>query len=143
MTIAYGCGASLLDWEDSCCVYIDLPKNEIQYRARAKTIWNLGQAEAGASSSDTYKRFYFVDWPVLNKHKAKVALKVDAFIDAQDPDNPVMVAGNHLRHEIGRLAETVFRVRLGLSRVFGEGSGSKERFQASILMCKIMHGRLK
>ena len=73
MIIYYGIGAALFT-EDAYLVYVDVPKNEIQYRARAGSIRNLGAAEA-ADARTMYKRFYFVDWVVLNAHKASAAAK--------------------------------------------------------------------
>src|SRR5215207_10247445 len=43
--IYYGTGAALVT-EDAYIVYVDVPKNEIQYRARAGSIHNLGAAQA-------------------------------------------------------------------------------------------------
>ena len=41
LSILYGTGASLSTW-DAKTVYVDIPKNEIQYRSRAGNVLNIG-----------------------------------------------------------------------------------------------------
>lgn len=109
LTVIYGCGASLVELEGPL-LYVDLPKNELQYRARAGTVQNLGAASP-TSAKEQYKRFYFVDWPILNQRKAEIVHQVDWFVDGQRPEEPTFVAGDVLRAALDRMSRNVFRVR--------------------------------
>ena len=106
--IIYGTGAFLFSagWR----VYIDLPKNEAQYRSRAGAYRNLG-ASAGADAKTQYKRMYFVDWVALNRHKASFVQRIDCFVDGQDPSQPSHIAGQSARDTFSQLTHSVFRPR--------------------------------
>ena len=109
MTIYYGSGAALMR-EDAYLVYVDVPKNEIQYRARAGSIHNLGATEA-TDPGTMYKRFYFVDWVVLNAHKAALLPKIDLYVDEQDAGTPAMIPGSALREALNEMSHSYCRVR--------------------------------
>jgi mannose-6-phosphate isomerase class I len=109
ITIVYGIGAALVDGKGPV-VYVDLPKNELQFRSRAGVVCNLG-ADLPVAPKVQYKRFYFVDWPVLNRHKVELIDHVDWFVDGQRPNEPTFIAGNVLRNALDRMCHNVFRAR--------------------------------
>ena len=109
MVIYYGMGAALIT-QEAYLVYVDVPKNEIQYRARAGSITNLGAAQA-ADPGAVYKRFYFIDWVVLNAHKAGLLPRIDLYVDEQDPELPALISGAHLREALAEMSQNYCRVR--------------------------------
>jgi mannose-6-phosphate isomerase class I len=109
VTVFYSTGAALVEGIDFL-IYVDVPKDEIQRRMRAKTITNLG-ARQPADSASMYKRFYFVDWQVLNRHKAEILPNIDVFVDGQNPSEPAVTSGTHLREALHEMAHSYFRVR--------------------------------
>ncbi len=58
-----------------------------------------------------YKRSYFVDWVVLNRHKREILPSIDIIVDGQRPDDPVWMKGDVLRNSLSAMSRNVFRVR--------------------------------
>ncbi|MCO6149669.1 ROK family protein [Flavobacterium sp. NRK1] len=109
INIIIGSGSVLSGW-DAPIVYFDLPKNELQFRARAGMAGNLG-VENRIDNRRTYKRFFFIDWVVLNKHKNDIFSKIDLMVDEQRPDEYLFIKGNDLRNGLAAMATNVFRPR--------------------------------
>lgn len=108
--ILYGTGASLVEIEERFLMYVDVPKNEIQFRSRAGSITNLGRPNA-TNPKVMYKQFYFVDWVALNNLKCELLDNIDVIVDEQRRDDPVMMSGDALRATLQSISQTVFRVR--------------------------------
>lgn len=107
--IVYGSGAALAGWE-GCLVYLDVPKNELQFRSRAGQVVNLGVGQA-LEPKAAYKRMYFVDWVALNAHKKALLPRIDLMVDSQRPGQPVFCSGPTLRAALHTMSRSCFRVR--------------------------------
>ncbi|WP_353196265.1 ROK family protein [Parapedobacter defluvii] len=109
INILVGAGSSLAGW-DAPLVYVDVPKNELQFRMRAHAVTNLGM-ETYADDRQMYKQSYFVDWRVLNQHKCGLLPRIDLIVDEQRPDAYLSMSGENLRRGLAAMGRNFFRVR--------------------------------
>jgi mannose-6-phosphate isomerase class I len=109
LNIIIGPGAALAGWE-APVLYIDLPKNEIQFRMRAGAIHNLGAAVL-AEPFKMYKRFYFVDWVLLNNHKKAILNDIVVMADGQWPEQINWMYQQDLLDGLDQMSRSVIRVR--------------------------------
>lgn len=107
--ILYGPGAGCIELWDELW-YVDIPKDFLQERARAGDLTNLGQT-ASQTFGKFYKHSYFVDWPVLNRHKRGLLPKLNLMVDLQDHENPAAMDGGSFRGALHTMSQSPFRVR--------------------------------
>jgi mannose-6-phosphate isomerase class I len=108
-TIIIGAGASLVQW-DAPVIYLDVPKNEIQYRMRAQSVTNLGMANAD-DPAQMYKQYYFIDWVVLSNYRESIASRITVQGDVQWESNINWMFTKDLLKGLNQLTETALRVR--------------------------------
>ncbi|MBG6235573.1 mannose-6-phosphate isomerase class I [Pedobacter sp. CAN_A7] len=109
INIIIGPGASLAGW-DAAILYIDLPKNELLFRMRAGAINNLG-ASALTEAYKMYKRFYFVDWVLLNNHKKAILNKLTTIADGQWLADINWMFKSDLDNGLNKISHSVIRAR--------------------------------
>lgn len=109
LTIVIGIAAALTSLKGPL-IYLDLPKNEVQYRMRAGAMVNLGSARPGRPSQ-MYKRFYFVDWILLNAHKKRILSQISIIADGQWKGNLNWMLHKELVYALEKLSHSPIRVR--------------------------------
>lgn len=125
MTIVIGVGAALTNLQGPV-VYVDLPKNELQYRMRARMANNLGKLEWD-DNLETYKRFYFVDWVLLNAYKQRIMPRIEVIADGQWQDNISWAMQVAISEGLQYLSQNAFRVRPWFEAGAWGGNWMKER----------------
>ena len=107
LTVLYGPGAALADHD--ALWYADLPKRYAEAAVAQGTATNLGQSPSDGRA--TTRRLFYVDWPVLDRHRDEIAARIDRWLDLQDPEEPASLSGTALRATVGELARRPFRTR--------------------------------
>lgn len=107
--IVLGVGASLVAKGDMV-LYADLARWEIQQRYRSGELGNLCADNAGDDRLRLFKRGYFVDWRVADRHKKEIFQKVDFFLDTNRKDNPAAATGDAVRAAMAHTVSRPFRV---------------------------------
>lgn len=108
LLIVYGVGASLIA-RGNCLVYADMARWEIQQRYR-RGLGNWGAENGSEDFFRKYKRAYFVEWRVADRHKARLFSDADFFLDANSTNAPKLLTGDSLRAGLRRAVTRPFRV---------------------------------
>ena len=104
-----GTGASLIAPETALIVYADMPRWELQRRQRAGRIGNLGLSNFDERPSLKYKRAYFLDWRVADRHKQSLFKRSSFFLDTT-ADSPKMLAATDYMDALELATRSPFRV---------------------------------
>jgi mannose-6-phosphate isomerase class I len=105
--LVFGPGAALA--EHDVLWYADLPKRFAEAAIGAGSSLNLGQPQGSRPGSS--RRLFYIDWPLLDRHRDTIAPTVDLWIDTQDLDYPSSLDGVSLRATLASLAARPFRTR--------------------------------
>jgi len=107
LTIVFGPGAALS--RHDALWYFDLPKRYAEAAVASGSGHNLGQR--GATGSPTTRRLFYVDWPILDRHRDRIASTVSLWIDAQDVERPTALDAGTMQATTAQLARQPFRTR--------------------------------
>ncbi|MFF3129237.1 class I mannose-6-phosphate isomerase [Streptomyces sp. NPDC057908] len=107
VTVVFGPGAALVPHDRLW--YADLPKRYAEAQITGGTGRNLGQP-AGTGAGTT-RRLFYIDWPVLDRHRDTLVSGVDLWLDTQDAQAPAWLEGAALRAALADLAGRPFRTR--------------------------------
>ena len=110
LILIVGPGASLFAPAATLLVYADMPRWEIQLRYRSNMISNLGAHNNEDEFSYQYKRSFFVDWRVCDRHKKNIMHIADFFLDTTVAGQPKMVTGQAIKDALALTVKRPFRV---------------------------------
>ncbi|MGL4794812.1 MAG: mannose-6-phosphate isomerase, partial [Aeromonas jandaei] len=109
LVVVMGSGASLVAQGD-VRVYADLARWEIQQRLRRKEIGNWGADNTEEDILRRYKRAFFIEWRVFDRHKLAQLPTIDFLLDTNTRGKPTMVTGAALQQGLHQAARQPFRV---------------------------------
>ncbi|MGZ3837876.1 MAG: class I mannose-6-phosphate isomerase [Flavisolibacter sp.] len=105
-----GVGASLIVPSPDLLIYADMPRWEIQLRFRSDSVANLGIKNFSDAFAYQYKRAFFVDWRVCDKHKREIFPDCNYFLDTTKAGLPKMVTGDAMKEALAQTIKRPFRV---------------------------------
>ena len=108
LIVVYGIGAGLV--EGDILVYADMARWEIQQRFRRKELDNWGAGNFDEDVLKKYKRAFFIEWRVLDRHKKGLFQKLDYLLDTNIKNDPKMVKGDAFRAALTQAVNQPFRL---------------------------------
>lgn len=107
--VVYGPGAALVHPGD-VLIYADLPRWEIQQRMRHDGLGNWGANNQDEDILRRYKRAFFIEWRVFDRHKTPLLKRTDFLLDTTVENAPTLVSGEALRAGLLHTTTRPFRV---------------------------------
>ena len=96
--------------EGDILVYADMARWEIQQRFRRKELDNWGAGNFDEDVLKKYKRAFFIEWRVLDRHKKGLFQKLDYLLDTNIKNDPKMVKGDAFRAALTQAVNQPFRL---------------------------------
>lgn len=110
LTLVVGPAASVLAPDADVLVYADMPRWEGQLRQRRGEADNLGTRNRGLKASMQYKRSFFIDWRVADRHKVATLASWDYLLDTTEAERPKLISGEAHLATLDALRTRPFRV---------------------------------
>jgi len=126
LSVVFGPGAALV--QHDVLWYADVPKRFAEADTVAGTARNLGQPAGGEA---TTRRLFYIDWPMLDRHRELIGGDIDLWIDLQDPAQPTFIAGEDLRSSLHWLSTRPFRTKPTFNTTPWGGHWAQERLGLS------------
>lgn len=108
--VVIGTGAALVAPDDAVLVYADMARWEIQQRFRRHEVMAIGVDNREEAVPLQYKRGYFNDWRICDRHKDRLLTRIDYWIDTHIAGLPKMISGDTLVRGLEETVKAPFRV---------------------------------
>ncbi|HHT7470646.1 TPA: class I mannose-6-phosphate isomerase [Raoultella planticola] len=127
LIVIYGPGAALVHPGD-VLVYADMPRWEIQQRMRHGGLGNWGADNQDEDILRRYKRAFFIEWRVFDRHKTPLLKRADYLLDTTQKESPTLVSGEALRAALQQTTTRPFRVAPFFDPGIWGGQWMKQQF---------------
>jgi mannose-6-phosphate isomerase class I len=109
IVLIYGVGSSLIARGD-VLIYADLARWEIQQRFRRKELGNFKAQNYDEDTLRKYKRAFFIEWRIADRHKRKLYDEIDYLLDTNVYNDPKMITGSAFLAGLSETSKRPFRV---------------------------------
>lgn len=127
LVLVFGVGAARLCKPD-ILVYADMARWEIQLRFRSGRLANWLDDNYSEDTLRKYKRAFFIDWRVLDRHKRDLFARMDYVLDTNDETQPKLMTGAAFRRGLDAAVTRPFRVKPYFDPGVWGGQWMKEKF---------------
>lgn len=127
LVLVFGVGAAYLCRPD-ILVYADMARWEIQQRFRSGRLANWLDNNFEEDVLRKYKRAYFIDWRVLDRHKRELFDRLDYVLDTNDEACPKLMTGAAFRRGLDAAVTRPFRLKPYFDPGVWGGQWMKETF---------------
>ena len=127
LVLVFGVGAAHLCPPD-ILVYADMARWEIQLRFRSGRLANWLDDNFEEDTLRKYKRAFFIDWRVLDRHKRDLFARMDYVLDTNDETRPKLMTGAAFRRGLDIAVTRPFRVKPYFDPGVWGGQWMKEKF---------------
>ncbi|WP_102398793.1 class I mannose-6-phosphate isomerase [Haloimpatiens massiliensis] len=109
IVLVYGVAASKITKGDTF-IYLDLARWEIQNRYARGELGNFKINNLSEDGLRKYKRAFFIEWRIADRHKRKLYNSIDYLLDTNVKYNPKMVTGDAFTAGLSETVKRPFRI---------------------------------